>query len=67
MAISANVGGWIADTLVERGASVTTVRKVMQVMRERDIHVPSIFRIHILHQGHQYVGAYVMCYILAMS
>ena len=31
MAISANLGGWIADTLVERGASVTTVRKVMQV------------------------------------
>ncbi|GAX83160.1 hypothetical protein CEUSTIGMA_g10586.t1 [Chlamydomonas eustigma] len=30
MAISANVGGWIADTLVERGVSVTAVRKVMQ-------------------------------------
>ncbi len=28
MAIMANVGGWIADTLVERGTSVTTVRKV---------------------------------------
>ena len=28
MAVSANVGGWIADTLVERGTSVTTVRKV---------------------------------------
>jgi ACS family sodium-dependent inorganic phosphate cotransporter len=28
MAVSANVGGWIADTLVEKGASVTTVRKV---------------------------------------
>ena len=32
MAVSANVGGWIADTLVERGASVTTVRKVMQTL-----------------------------------
>uniref|UniRef100_A0A453ERR7 Major facilitator superfamily (MFS) profile domain-containing protein n=3 Tax=Aegilops tauschii subsp. strangulata TaxID=200361 RepID=A0A453ERR7_AEGTS len=30
MAISANVGGWIADTLVSRGTSVTTVRKIMQ-------------------------------------
>jgi ACS family sodium-dependent inorganic phosphate cotransporter len=28
MAISANVGGWIADTLVEKGVSVTAVRKV---------------------------------------
>lgn len=28
MAISANAGGWIADTLVSRGYSVTNVRKV---------------------------------------
>lgn len=28
MAVSANFGGWIADTLVSRGMSVTTVRKV---------------------------------------
>jgi len=28
MAISANFGGWIADTLVTRGVSVTRVRKV---------------------------------------
>jgi hypothetical protein len=28
MAISANLGGWIADTLVSRGVSVTLVRKV---------------------------------------
>jgi ACS family sodium-dependent inorganic phosphate cotransporter len=32
MAISANVGGWIADTMVERGVSVTAVRKVMQTV-----------------------------------
>jgi ACS family sodium-dependent inorganic phosphate cotransporter len=32
MAISANVGGWIADTLVERGLSVTAVRKIMQTI-----------------------------------
>ncbi|CAM6020223.1 unnamed protein product [Sphagnum balticum] len=30
MALSANLGGWIADTLVSRGVSVTVVRKIMQ-------------------------------------
>ncbi|KAL8260375.1 hypothetical protein R6Q59_028328 [Mikania micrantha] len=30
MAFSANLGGWIADTLVSKGLSVTIVRKVMQ-------------------------------------
>jgi ACS family sodium-dependent inorganic phosphate cotransporter len=28
MAVAANVGGWLADTAISRGASVTTVRKV---------------------------------------
>lgn len=28
MAATANLGGWLADSAVERGASVTTVRKV---------------------------------------
>lgn len=28
MAVFANIGGWIADTLVSRGLSITTVRKV---------------------------------------
>lgn len=28
MALFANVGGWIADTLVSKGVSLTTVRKV---------------------------------------
>jgi ACS family sodium-dependent inorganic phosphate cotransporter len=32
MAISANVGGWIADTLIGRGWSITTVRKIMQTI-----------------------------------
>ncbi|MCO5548515.1 hypothetical protein L7F22_001975 [Adiantum nelumboides] len=32
MAIAANVGGWIADTLVSKGVSVTIVRKVMQTL-----------------------------------
>ncbi|KAK8466327.1 hypothetical protein PHAVU_008G061900 [Phaseolus vulgaris] len=30
MAASANIGGWIADTLVRKGLSITTVRKIMQ-------------------------------------
>lgn len=30
MAVSSNLGGWIADTLVKRGTSITIVRKVMQ-------------------------------------
>eukprot|EP00262_Sarcandra_glabra_P020929 TRINITY_DN852_c0_g2_i1.p1 TRINITY_DN852_c0_g2~~TRINITY_DN852_c0_g2_i1.p1 ORF type:complete len:453 (+),score=55.56 TRINITY_DN852_c0_g2_i1:174-1361(+) len=30
MAIFANIGGWIADTLVSKGLSITTVRKIMQ-------------------------------------
>ena len=28
MAVFANIGGWIADTLVEKGLSITTVQKV---------------------------------------
>ncbi|CAI9101864.1 OLC1v1000007C1 [Oldenlandia corymbosa var. corymbosa] len=30
MAFFANIGGWIADTLVSKGLSVTSVRKIMQ-------------------------------------
>lgn len=33
MAVTSNVGGWIADKMVTRGVSVTTVRKVMQSVR----------------------------------
>nr|XP_027096374.1 sodium-dependent phosphate transport protein 1, chloroplastic-like [Coffea arabica] len=32
MAFSANVGGWIADSLVSKGVSVTIVRKIMQTI-----------------------------------
>lgn len=32
MAFSANLGGWIADTLVSKGYSVTKVRKIMQTI-----------------------------------
>ncbi|KAH9731925.1 Ascorbate transporter [Citrus sinensis] len=30
MAVFANMGGWIADTLVSKGLSITAVRKIMQ-------------------------------------
>ncbi|KAJ6822043.1 ascorbate transporter, chloroplastic-like [Iris pallida] len=30
MAVFANIGGWIADTLIAKGFSITTVRKIMQ-------------------------------------
>ncbi|KAL8541166.1 hypothetical protein ACS0TY_002438 [Phlomoides rotata] len=30
MAVFANIGGWVADTLVSRGLSITSVRKIMQ-------------------------------------
>ncbi|CAK9151387.1 unnamed protein product [Ilex paraguariensis] len=30
MAVFANIGGWIADTLVSKGLSITVVRKIMQ-------------------------------------
>lgn len=29
MALSANLGGWIADKLVSKGVSITTVRKII--------------------------------------
>uniref|UniRef100_A0A2N9I6I5 Major facilitator superfamily (MFS) profile domain-containing protein n=1 Tax=Fagus sylvatica TaxID=28930 RepID=A0A2N9I6I5_FAGSY len=32
MAFSANFGGWIADTLVSKGLSITRVRKIMQTI-----------------------------------
>ena len=32
MAIFANVGGWIADTMIHKGVSVTRVRKIMQTV-----------------------------------
>lgn len=32
MAVFANIGGWIADTLITKGLSVTSVRKIMQTI-----------------------------------
>ncbi|KAK9906613.1 hypothetical protein WJX75_004949 [Coccomyxa subellipsoidea] len=32
MAVFANVGGWLADTMVSKGVSVTRVRKIMQTI-----------------------------------
>ena len=45
MAVTSNVGGWIADTLVTRGVSVTTVRKVMQSVRAVQILYTNLSRI----------------------
>ena len=33
MAVFANVGGWLADSLIHKGMSVTRVRKIMQTVR----------------------------------
>ena len=32
MAVTSNIGGWIADKLVQRGVTVTRVRKIMQTV-----------------------------------
>ncbi len=32
MAVFANVGGWLADSLIQKGMSVTRVRKIMQTV-----------------------------------
>ena len=45
MALAANVGGWVADSMVARGVSVTRVRKIMQSVRAADttdLHQQSI-------------------------
>lgn len=48
MAVSANVGGWIADTLVRRGISVTVVRKIMQTI---GFLGPAFFLTQLSHVG----------------
>ena len=58
MAVTSNVGGWIADTLVTKGFSVTRVRKIMQTVRSRPsptltLAVQVIRRAHVpLSHGH---------------
>ncbi|CAL5337560.1 unnamed protein product [Camellia sinensis] len=46
MAVFANIGGWIADTLVSKGLSVTTVRKIMQSI---GFLGPAFFLTHLSH------------------
>jgi hypothetical protein len=41
MAVTANVGGWLADSAISRGASVTTVRKVGHIPRKSESVWPS--------------------------
>eukprot|EP01018_Ginkgo_biloba_P018647 Gb_01311 [translate_table: standard] len=43
MALSANLGGWIADTLVSRGVSITTVRKVGNCQGRVSLHPTPFF------------------------
>jgi hypothetical protein len=43
MAIFANLGGWLADTMVSRGVSVTRVRKIMQTVRCPDLKATAAF------------------------
>ncbi|KAI8022464.1 hypothetical protein LOK49_LG03G02246 [Camellia lanceoleosa] len=46
MAVFANIGGWIADTLVSKGLSITTVRKIMQSI---GFLGPAFFLTHLSH------------------
>ncbi|KAI7983777.1 hypothetical protein LOK49_LG15G01574 [Camellia lanceoleosa] len=46
MAVFANIGGWIADTLVSKGLSVTTVHKIMQSI---GFLGPAFFLTHLSH------------------
>ena len=48
MAVSANVGGWIADTLVTKGYSVTLVRKLMQTVShtsQKNVHYKPVLHV----------------------
>ncbi|KAJ9529356.1 hypothetical protein QJQ45_013781 [Haematococcus lacustris] len=56
MALMSNVGGWLADSAVERGVSVTTVRKVMQSI---GFLGPALFLSQL--SGVQSVTAAVLC------
>ncbi|TKY47126.1 Sodium-dependent phosphate transport protein 1 [Spatholobus suberectus] len=55
MALSANVGGWIADTLVSKGLSVTRVRKgtiaypLIQIMQTIGFLGPAFFLTQLSH------------------
>ena len=40
MAAFANIGGWIADTLISRGLSITTVRKVTILIFSNTLMTP---------------------------
>ena len=44
MAVFANVGGWLADSLIHKGMSVTRVRKIMQTVR--CLSSPAAFQRH---------------------
>lgn len=56
MSIFANVGGWLADTMVDRGVSVTFVRKLMQTL---GFLGPALFLSQLSHATS--IPAAVMC------
>ena len=41
MAIAANIGGWVADAMVQKGVSVTRVRKIMQTVGYSSVEILS--------------------------
>ncbi|KAI3873747.1 hypothetical protein MKX03_009832 [Papaver bracteatum] len=58
MAFSANLGGWIADTLVSKGYSVTYVRKIMQSI---GFLGPAFFLTQLSHIDSPGVAVLCMC------
>ena len=58
MAICANIGGWIADSLVAKGTSRTTVRKVMQSI---GFLGPAFFLTQLQHVTHPVAAVACMC------
>lgn len=58
MAIMANVGGWIADTMVSRGVSRTFVRKSMQTI---GFMGPAIFLSQLQHVTSPSMAILCMC------
>ena len=49
MAIAANIGGWVADAMVQKGVSVTKVRKIMQSVSHSSVETLPRQRYSALH------------------
>ena len=60
MAVSANAAGYLADSLIQRGTSITTVRKAMQTVH----HLPCFGlqpRCNLQYHCHGFVGSSNRC------